>query len=337
MFQIFLLFLISLAVSSAIQWKGIASTQNGDHLVAIADGKGIYSSKDHGLNWIPSSAPPLTWNKVSISKDGKFVAATALQDGVYISNNEGLDWKKANLEDSDEWYSVKMSADGKYLFAGTSAGIYRSVDFGETWEKTLNVIGNWHALSMDSTGKRGIVVGMEGGIFLTSDYGFSWSPSQSQFSGEWVDVSCDNAGAKCALVGTNERIYISKDYGVEWEPAVSEQKAWKSITSDASGNYFAAAADQDKIFVSADAGSSWQPTESPVSEWTSVIMGPNELSILALTAQNENIYETTTFGKQWETLTNKIEKQYESLFTLDTKDLFSSVSLLSGKFLSFSI
>ncbi len=59
-----------------------------------------------------------------------------------------------------------------------------------------------------------LFVGTEGGIFLTSDNGTSWTPSNDGFAGG-IAYSFATIGSSI-FVGSDSGIYLSTDMGVSW-------------------------------------------------------------------------------------------------------------------------
>lgn len=81
-------------------WFGIASSADGDRLVAVGEG-GIYLSRDSGLTWKMSPAPLTNRASIACSADGaKLVAAVGSPFGVrgpvYTSSDSGATWKRSD-------------------------------------------------------------------------------------------------------------------------------------------------------------------------------------------------------------------------------------------------
>src|SRR6266542_3032745 len=58
------------------EWWSVASSADGNKLVAVVYGEGIYTSTNAGLMWTSNNAPTRDWFSVASSTDGqKLVAA----------------------------------------------------------------------------------------------------------------------------------------------------------------------------------------------------------------------------------------------------------------------
>ena len=68
----------------------------------------------------------------SNSKD--WIYATTENKSIYLSTNSGLNWEQLINYPSKQSYSLYIN-DNDYLIAGTEDGIYRSTDYGNTWDQ----------------------------------------------------------------------------------------------------------------------------------------------------------------------------------------------------------
>src|SRR5882757_10478695 len=115
--------------SPSNDWTAVASSADGIKLVATAavisnpggggaHGGPIYTSKDSGASWSPTSAPSNQWSCIAASADGsKLVAAAAYNNSntalglIFVSTNSGSTWTPTAAPET-RWYSIASSADG---------------------------------------------------------------------------------------------------------------------------------------------------------------------------------------------------------------------------------
>lgn len=107
-------------------WKGIASSSNGTHLVAITNGEYIYLSTDGGQTWTATATDtPRGWNAVCCSKDFMIIVAVVNGGQIYVSRDAGNTF---TAKDSNRaWEAVYCNNDGtKFTAAVLNGFLYTS-------------------------------------------------------------------------------------------------------------------------------------------------------------------------------------------------------------------
>ncbi len=131
------------AEGTNVESIGISPTFARDHtLLAMARGDsggaataGLYRSIDAGATWTRSSSFATGPSALWFAPQAAYVRH---QDGVYRSSDGGSTWRlaasfQAQAGDYLSTASLQASADGRYVFVGTVAGIASSEDYGATW------------------------------------------------------------------------------------------------------------------------------------------------------------------------------------------------------------
>ena len=118
-------------------------------MVAVVNGGNIYTYFE---NVWTSTASVNTWVSISGSDDGLVLAAVANKEYVYISENRGATWiKQVNLG-IKSWRAIKVSHDGKKMFAIDDDGyVFKAVagEFSTIWtEQGYGQRARWHALTL---------------------------------------------------------------------------------------------------------------------------------------------------------------------------------------------
>jgi len=122
-----------------LAWQGVASSVNGEKLVAVAwngSSSSIYTSTNSDRTWILNNAPALGWTSVASSWDGTKLVAVG--DGlVYTSTNSGCGWISSSPPNFG-FGRVASSADREKLVTVSLGGcIYSSTNAGITWRGTI--------------------------------------------------------------------------------------------------------------------------------------------------------------------------------------------------------
>lgn len=71
-------------------WSSIASSADGNRLVAVAGDGAIYTSTDAGANWQPANVTNANWSGVASSADGCKLVAVANGGGIYTSQTAAV-------------------------------------------------------------------------------------------------------------------------------------------------------------------------------------------------------------------------------------------------------
>jgi ligand-binding sensor domain-containing protein len=102
---------------------------------------GIFRSTDSGRQWksVSTGINALDIYSMAINSAGHIFAATLLGQ-VYQSTDDGETWLPTNLRlDNTIVYSLFINRAG-HIFTGTENGVYRSIDNGESWNKTTRTL-----------------------------------------------------------------------------------------------------------------------------------------------------------------------------------------------------
>jgi len=199
---------------------GITFIYSGPYLFAgLAGGGGsIYRSSDYGMTWSDNgvSSPESSGDRPDIlsfcNADG-FIFAVADQ-GVFRSSDNGTSW---SLSSVGPYGCGGLANIGTILFAFTgSDGIYRSMNNGLSWSVVFDTSLDFQGLA--SIGNK-VFAGafgkpLTGGVFVSSDYGTSWTHADSGLTDHTVEtLIADGANL---YAGTLSGSFISTNSGASW-------------------------------------------------------------------------------------------------------------------------
>jgi len=169
-------------------------------------GSGIYKSTDEGKTWehidghgLP--AGPLGKIGLAAGADGQRVyallEATNDKSGLYVSDNAGESWQLVNGDHrlfQRGWYFTHIFADPKNT--GTiyilDVEFFRSTDGGHMFSQIRVPHGDNHAMWIDPTDSKRMIVGNDGGATISTDGAESWSTQENQPTGQFYHVDTDN-------------------------------------------------------------------------------------------------------------------------------------------------
>lgn len=173
---------------------------------------------------------------------------------------------------------------------------------------------NWHALASSSDGSRlfaasescgtsacpGGIIDV-GGIWLSTDYGVTWTAVASTSGRRWFSLAANIDGSKVAAVDLGGDIYTSTDFGLTWtqRQVGGTVHNWTSIASSIDGSKLVAVAGDGFIFTSVDSGLNWTNyTPSGVTGFTGV-SSSDDGSRLAASTWSDGIFVSSDFGHTW--------------------------------------
>ena len=201
--------------------------------VRINTNQKVFLSNDYGDTWSFSDlspSPSLSFWDTQIAGNGKYQAIItanytfnqSLTSGqILLSNNYGSTWNYVNQFSNTNFTprAIALSDNGKMISVASESGVYISNDYGKSY--TLSFPGDFTPLSlgiidisMSADGKYQALgtIGSStstptGRLFVSTNYGSSWSPKLVSNSFYTVDVS---SNGKYLLVGTLSGVLLSK-------------------------------------------------------------------------------------------------------------------------------
>lgn len=208
----------------------------------------------------------------------QIVYAATASGGLWVSNDAGASWTgtgtdalpSSNLASVCVNYnndSIIYIGTGDPNYYGTSFGVWKSVDRGQTWNPSNNGIGNLMAVEMlmDPSDPDIIIAATNDGIWKTTDGGLTWLNKLN--GGEFTDMVFQPvANASIMYAVTFDKFFRSVNRG----------DTWTEITNGLTGSatpgdgcrlavspsnpdivYVGAVKDEGTIFKSSDAGLSF--------------------------------------------------------------------------------
>jgi len=153
---------------------------NSANLYAYAMGAGLLKSSDGGQNWQKVSATALDSRITALAYGNNTLWAAQGTQGVLRSQDEGATWQAASgfanaaLNSGSRVTTLAYDAGSAMLYAGTSAGLYHSMDGGTSWNR-LSYVGAVAAVAVNpANSKNMLLVNPQGEVFRSDDAGLSW-------------------------------------------------------------------------------------------------------------------------------------------------------------------
>lgn len=274
-------------------WRSVATSANGQFLMAGRYNGGLFVSKDGGANWsqqniVHERTGIWLWRAVAISDDGQVMAANS-GDGYYIytSRDGGATWKENSAIAGGVWWAISMTPDGKKMIAS---------DYGQTLNSPL-------------TGAPTI-----GRVIISNDSGLTWTEVGGLPKGKWRSAAISPDGSTLAVGGMAELgVQISTDGGTTWTKTyandlevttgIDMSSNGREIIVTLQGSTTATSATGGKVKYSSDFGATWVDVTPSPQNWISSAISPDGKSII-IAAHNEYLYISNDHAK---TFTPQIE------------------------------
>ena len=230
--------------AATLTWRDVACSSTGKYVIVSRSTFGkLYVSSDYGVNYT-SYGISSTYNKVACDSTGQYQYAAAYTSSVfYKSTTYGATWSAAIIVTSSN-DTVECDGTGQYIIIGSSISAdypYLSTDYGATFNQITGVPGTGYVISaaLSSTGQYQYVFIYNFGIYVSSDYGSSWSVVFIDLSGtyQFNSMACDSTG-QYLMAGNNlDNIYQSSSYGASLTNQGASSGAHYACQMTANGTY----------------------------------------------------------------------------------------------------
>ena len=322
---------------------------------------GVWKTDDYGRTWNPifDDAPTGSVGDLAVSPsnpniiyvgtgEGLHRPDLSVGDGMFKSIDGGKNWQHIGLEDIQQISRVivhptnpdivLVAGLGHPYGANEMRGIFRSLDGGKTWEKTLYINHNTGAVQVEFDPNNPQIVfadmwehqegpwenasfsGPNSGLYKSTDGGATWKklenglPTATHGLGRiGIAIAASNSNRMYATVDANENggIYMSDDAGEHWKLVATDRRLWGR------GSDFAEIKvhpkNEDIVFVANVA--SYKSTDGGVT-WTSIKGAPggddyhriwiNPLQPeIMLFAADQGAVVTVNGGKTWSSWYNQ--------------------------------
>ena len=183
-----------------------------------------------------------------------------------------------------------------------------SVDYGLTWQNSSPLLFTNNpasALAMSGDGQYGVVGHRDAGIYVSSNYGVSWTPVSIGASPYyWGGLAISDSGSIILAAEWNYSvggsIWRSTDYGSSWTiTGAPTPIVWIGVECDSTcTRAVGISINSDYLYLSTDSGVSWTPRLNDVSrQYRDVQISGNGSRIVAIT--DTNVFLSKDGGDPW--------------------------------------
>jgi photosystem II stability/assembly factor-like uncharacterized protein len=254
------------SVNTAIPNTVVRSIVVYKQYIFVGTDDNVYRSDNQGKDWHPSNSSEsnvdgllgkavlclmvieITGNITNVNNEEKKITVSKLtvelqKDDVITVANETRKIQEITVNESEIILTVDKAFDknlttpvelnSSIIFAGTDDGIYRSGNYGESWEIILETTNNLKRVFAFTHYQRGeqlyLFAGTDNGVYRSEDEGESWIKKGS-LQLVYSLATYEQAGTRYLFAGTNQGIFSSINNGNSWEP-INQGLTTTDITS----------------------------------------------------------------------------------------------------------
>jgi hypothetical protein len=191
---------------------------------------------------------------------------------------------------------VASSYNGQYQTVVSNGYIYISIDFGMTYNGVAGPpTTGWTSVAMSTSGQYQTAVRDSDQIYISSDYGTTWTAVDS--SRAWSGVSMSSTGQYQTSVVNSGFIYISSNYGITWV-AKGLSRTWTDVAVSTTGQYQITCRGASAIYRSLDYGNTWTSV-SGTGNMTSIAMSSTGQYLTGSSSLGYDLQISSDFGLTW--------------------------------------
>ncbi len=304
-------------------------------------GWGVWHSPDAGKSWVRHRSPfPLNsrTQALAVHPTQPHTIFAGGDTGLFVSDNSGAKWERIGAQGDlpTIWSLAVDPIDPRILFAGTRpAGVYRSRDGGQRWEKLSADIAQECSIGtpfvtsvmVDPGDHRIIWAGVEiDGVFRSLDGGDTWTHvEKGLYDPDIHAMAIAGTRPTCVFVSTAREMFASVDMGETWA-SLGVKAKWPlpyargmAVKADDSMMLFAGCGETttgEKGYVlrSTDRGETWEtlklPTQANSTIWGLATHPADADRILAFSLFGE-VFVSEDAGDSW----SKIPREFGEIRT----------------------
>jgi photosystem II stability/assembly factor-like uncharacterized protein len=121
----------------------------------------------------------------------------------------------------------------------------------------------WGGVAMSSDGSKQTATVSYEKVYVSSDYGRTWTARPALGDQSWADVKVSATAAKQITASFGGYVYVSSDYGDTWTQKLSSSN-WINVAISSDGQkQYAATNSEGKLYRSLDSGNTWTALNTP--------------------------------------------------------------------------
>jgi uncharacterized protein (TIGR03437 family) len=296
-----------------LESQGVNAFASADGAVLAGTSLGIFRSTDGGENWTAATGTGL--NARAFARSGTTLFAASITGRIFSSSDGGRTWAERSTIPNNPIVN-HLAALGETLLAGTSRGVFRSPDLGQSWVASQTGLPNNGVPSVQALAANGdkvclatILYGTSPNfapqVYVSDDNGQSWAALGNTIRMTVGNLTLTPSVYALAFEGTN--VYAANFYGV----AFYDGQGWNELVQgrglpvNLQGLSFARNGDtlfygtvSGGVYTFTKGAQNWQTSNTGLGAAIITSIASNEQSIFA-SAGGAGVYRSDDNGQSW--------------------------------------
>jgi hypothetical protein len=268
---------------------------------------GLYQRLASG-QWVHTGPRILGVASVAIHPANPAVMLIASADGVVRSADGGRTWRNTTTWEVADVRAIAFDpANPDLVYAVTAWGPLRSADAGRSWQLTQRGLDRLYCstLVVDRRQAGRVLIGMEQGLYLSTDSAVSWTRMDFPAVPVTRLVQSPVEPGMMLATTTGRGAWLSRDAGVSWQavdPAASTANLYGASLAPHDPSQMATGGWETGVRVSADAGKTWTDRSAglPNRKVFVVAFDPRHPGRLWASTFEEGSFYSDDFGQTWQ-------------------------------------
>lgn len=294
----------------------------------------IYSSMDGGQHWrmlVNFNRPKLFIDNIIVDpRDSNLLYVGAHRHtepgGFFKSSDGGRTWIESTVLREEAVHSLfQVEKNPNMLLAGTSHGIYRSTDSGESWTH-LPVVGlinqNVESITVDPRNTNIIIAGTWHRPFKSTDGGETWRLIKEGLidDSDVFAIDMDPRNPDHIIASACSGIYETRNLGESWHKVQgipSQSRRTRAIMQHPAIPGVVFAGTTEGFWRSANGGNSWTLTTSKQLEINSIAVHPSNPQTIYIGTNNYGVMVSRDGGKSFSTSNGGYSGRFANSIVVD--------------------
>lgn len=282
----------------------------------------LYRSTDSGITWenITESLNQFVVSSILITPGDDLFIGLSMGGGIYRSTDYGDTLVQVMMD--IEVSSLTINSDS-VIFAGTTSGVYRSMNNGDAWELATTGLADLNILSLGVDSEDNLYAGAFG-IFRSNNNGDDWIAAYTGITANRVfSIDSNQEGDLFALA---DGVYRSLDNGDTWIRVNEDVKGatFQSILVHTNGDVYVPNYDSiGSLYRSTDNGDTWEELLLNSHHIIPYDMAVNQEGDIFVVGEMAGVLRSIDNGVTWTQVINGIDCDHITTIALnDTGCIF---------------